>query len=108
MRLVCEETDKVIANVETRKGDLRGADFREIIPEFKEATKEGREIHHRLSQLYPRESELEEEHYGRALRLPNTTHPNVPIGDESQARVVELVGQKPGEEVEQHNYMLSS
>uniref|UniRef100_A0A674CRR8 Serine--tRNA ligase, mitochondrial n=1 Tax=Salmo trutta TaxID=8032 RepID=A0A674CRR8_SALTR len=137
MRLVCEETDKVIANVETRKGDLRGADVREIvcvwqqleavrkeisqlekqkkvishrvralvdqndkkalanIPEFKEATKEGREIRHRLSQLYPRESELEEEHYGRALRLPNTTHPDVPIGDESQARVVELVGQKP-------------
>ncbi|XP_029536551.2 serine--tRNA ligase, mitochondrial [Oncorhynchus nerka] len=137
MRLVCEETDKVIANVETRKGDLRGADVREIvyvwqqleavrkeishlekqkkvishrvralvdqndkkslanIPEFKEATKEGREIRHRLTQLYPRESELEEEHYGRALRLPNTTHPDVPIGDESQARVVELVGQKP-------------
>ncbi|CAB1348755.1 unnamed protein product [Coregonus sp. 'balchen'] len=137
MRLVCEDTDKVIANVETRKGDLRGADVREIvcvwqqlevvrkeisqleeqkkvishrvrtlvdqndkkalanIPEFKEATKEGREIRHRLSRLYPRESELEEEHYGRALRLPNTTHPDVPIGDESQARVVELVGQKP-------------
>lgn len=31
MRLVCEETDKVIANVETRKGDLRGADVREIV-----------------------------------------------------------------------------
>uniref|UniRef100_A0A4W5QY60 Seryl-tRNA synthetase 2, mitochondrial n=1 Tax=Hucho hucho TaxID=62062 RepID=A0A4W5QY60_9TELE len=113
MRLVCEETDKVIANVETRKWDLRGADVREIvsvfvwqqlevvheeisqleeqkkmsqssvnpylhqIPEFKEATKEGREIRHRLT-----------------LRLPNTTHPD-PIGDESQSRVMELLGQKP-------------
>uniref|UniRef100_A0A4W5NFH3 serine--tRNA ligase n=1 Tax=Hucho hucho TaxID=62062 RepID=A0A4W5NFH3_9TELE len=110
MRLVCEETDKVIANVETRKGDLRGADVREIVCVWqqleavrKEISRlendtnncEGREIRHRLSQLYPRESELEEEHYGRALRLPNTTHPNVPIGDESQARVLELVGQKP-------------
>ncbi|KAM6959240.1 serine--tRNA ligase, mitochondrial [Aplochiton taeniatus] len=136
MGLVCEETDKVIANVESRKGDLRGEDVREIVrvwqqlqtvrkdiseleqrkkqisesvralveqndkkslgnlPEYKQAREEGREIRGRLSKLYPRESDLEQEHYGRALRLPNTTHPDVPIGDESQARVVELVGQK--------------
>ena len=31
MRLVCEETDKVIANVENRKGGLRGDDVREIV-----------------------------------------------------------------------------
>ncbi|XP_071753394.2 serine--tRNA ligase, mitochondrial [Centroberyx gerrardi] len=137
MRLVCEETDKVMANVESRKGDLRGDDVREIVcvwqqlqavrkdisdleaqkkyisdsvralvdkndkkalatlPEYNQARQRGREIRSRLSQLYPKESELEQEHYGRALRLPNTTHPDVPIGDESQARVVELVGQKP-------------
>ncbi|KAL0972783.1 hypothetical protein UPYG_G00194700 [Umbra pygmaea] len=137
MRLVCEETDKVIANVENRKGDLKGADVREIvcvwkqlevvrkditqleeqkkvisdrvraladqndkktlanIPEFQEATRAGREIRQRLSQLYPLQSGLEQEHYSKALKLPNTTHPDVPIGDESQARVLELVGQKP-------------
>ncbi|KAJ7990195.1 hypothetical protein DPEC_G00297790 [Dallia pectoralis] len=137
MRLVCEETDKVIANVESRKGDLRGDDVREIvrvwkqlealrrdithlegrkkvisdrvralvdqndkktlanIPEFQEATREGREIRQRLAQLSPQESQLEREHYNQALRLPNTTHPDVPIGDESQARVLELIGQKP-------------
>lgn len=31
MRAVCEETDKVIANVENRKGDLRGDDVRKIV-----------------------------------------------------------------------------
>ena len=31
MRAVCEETDKVIANVESRKGDLRGDDVRKIV-----------------------------------------------------------------------------
>lgn len=31
MRGVCEETDKVIANVENRKGDLRGDDVRKIV-----------------------------------------------------------------------------
>uniref|UniRef100_A0A6Q2ZBR7 serine--tRNA ligase n=1 Tax=Esox lucius TaxID=8010 RepID=A0A6Q2ZBR7_ESOLU len=121
MRLVCEETDQVIANVESRKGDLRGEDVREIVSfsqleavrrditqleeqkkvisdrvrALVQATREGRDIRLRLVQLYPRESELEQEHYNRALRLPNTTHPDVPIGDESQARVLELIGQKP-------------
>lgn len=31
MRAVCEETDKVIANVESRKGDLRADDVRKIV-----------------------------------------------------------------------------
>ncbi|KAG8002234.1 Serine--tRNA ligase [Nibea albiflora] len=137
MRGVCEETDKVIANVENRKGDLRGDDVRKIVcvwqelqavrteisgleeqkrhisetvkglvakndkkalashPEYTQALQKGREIRNRLNQLYPKETELDQEHYGRALRLPNTSHPDVPVGDESQARVVELVGQKP-------------
>ncbi|TKS81424.1 Serine--tRNA ligase, mitochondrial [Collichthys lucidus] len=137
MRGVCEETDKVIANVENRKGDLRGDDVRKIVcvwqelqtvrteisgleeqkrhiaetikalvtkndkkalasrPEYTQALQRGREIRNRLNQLYPKETELDQEHYGRALRLPNTSHPDVPVGDESQARVVELVGQKP-------------
>uniref|UniRef100_A0A667XX30 Serine--tRNA ligase, mitochondrial n=1 Tax=Myripristis murdjan TaxID=586833 RepID=A0A667XX30_9TELE len=122
MTLVCEHTDKVMANVESRKGDLRGDDVRDIVcvwqqlqairrdisdleeqknhisdtvralvawclcvsplfimqlPEYNQARQRGREIRTTLSQLYPRESELEQEHYGRALRLPNTTHPDV-------------------------------
>ncbi|KAM9318860.1 serine--tRNA ligase, mitochondrial isoform 2-T2 [Pholidichthys leucotaenia] len=65
------------------------------LPEYTQAVQKGREIRNRLNQLYNKESELDREYYGRALRLPNTTHPDVPVGDESQARVVELVGQKP-------------
>ncbi|XP_069003609.1 serine--tRNA ligase, mitochondrial [Embiotoca jacksoni] len=137
MRAVCEETDKVTAEVENRKGDLRGDDVSKIVcvwqelqavrteiseleeekrhisdtvkalvskkdkkalanlPEYSQALQKGREIRNRLNLLHAKESELDEEHYGRALRLPNTTHPDVPVGDESQARVVELVGQKP-------------
>ncbi|XP_035010510.2 serine--tRNA ligase, mitochondrial isoform X1 [Hippoglossus stenolepis] len=137
MREVCEETDKVIANVESRKGDLRPDDVRKIVcvwqelqavrteiseleklkrhisdtvralvkkndkkalanlQEYTQALQKGREIRSRLNQLYTAETELDQEHYSRALRLPNTTHPDVPVGDESQARVVELVGEKP-------------
>ncbi|XP_008290390.1 serine--tRNA ligase, mitochondrial [Stegastes partitus] len=137
MRWVCEETDKVIANVENRKGDLTGDDVRKIVcvwqqlqavrteiseleeekrrisetvralvskkdkkalanvPEYSQSLQKGRDIRNRLIHLYSRETELDQEHYVRALRLPNTSHPDVPVGDESQARVVELVGQKP-------------
>lgn len=31
MRTVCEETDKVISNVENRKGDLKGDDVKKIV-----------------------------------------------------------------------------
>ncbi|KAM7413574.1 hypothetical protein PAMA_020787 [Pampus argenteus] len=137
MTAVCEQTDAVIANVESRKGNLRGEDVRDIVcvwqqlqavrteiselevqkkrisetvkelvakngkkaitnlPEYNQALKKGRDIRSRLNQLLPKEAELDQEHYGRALLLPNTTHPDVPVGDESQARVMELVGQKP-------------
>uniref|UniRef100_A0A087X9J9 Serine--tRNA ligase, mitochondrial n=2 Tax=Poecilia formosa TaxID=48698 RepID=A0A087X9J9_POEFO len=136
MGAVCEETDKVIANVENRKGDLRGDDVRKIVsvwqelqavrteisklekeklrisetvrtlvkqkdkdvlanlPEYTQALQKGRDVRNRLNQLYLRDAELDQEHYSQALRLPNNTHPDVPVGDESQARVVELVGRK--------------
>ncbi|KAJ8280250.1 hypothetical protein GJAV_G00052310 [Gymnothorax javanicus] len=137
MRLVCEDMDKVIENVENRKGDLRGTDVPRIVsvwnqlqevklkihdletekkeisaqvqalverhekdvlptlPEYEKARVRGRGVRVSLNQLYPQESELEERYYLQALRLPNTTHPSVPIGDESQAKVVDLVGEKP-------------
>lgn len=89
------------------------------LPEYSQGVQRGREIRTRLSQLCPREMELDQNFYEGALRLPNATHPDVvrtrpvhanpletkvtflscsqPVGDQSQARVVELVGQKPGE-----------
>uniref|UniRef100_A0A672J4S2 Serine--tRNA ligase, mitochondrial n=1 Tax=Salarias fasciatus TaxID=181472 RepID=A0A672J4S2_SALFA len=141
MTAVCEETDKVIRDVENRKGDLRGDEVRKIVcvwqelqavrsavselekerkhisdtvkalvvrkfcfkslsfvlqvPEYTQALQRGREIRNKLNQLSLRQTELEEEHYSQALRLPNSSHPDVPVGDESQARVVEFVGEKP-------------
>uniref|UniRef100_A0A8C9DUC4 Serine--tRNA ligase, mitochondrial n=1 Tax=Prolemur simus TaxID=1328070 RepID=A0A8C9DUC4_PROSS len=41
------------------------------------------------------ETQLEEQFYLQALKLPNQTHPDVPVGDESQARVRHVVGDKP-------------
>ncbi|XP_068173383.1 serine--tRNA ligase, mitochondrial isoform X2 [Antennarius striatus] len=65
------------------------------LPEVTQILQRGRDLRHQLNDLYLQESELEEKHYTQALRLPNTTHPDVPVGDESRARLVELVGQKP-------------
>lgn len=47
------------------------------LQEYGQALQEGRKIRMRLGQLYTKETELDREHYNRALRLPNTTHPDV-------------------------------
>ncbi|XP_036414855.1 serine--tRNA ligase, mitochondrial [Colossoma macropomum] len=136
MRPVCEETERLITDLQNRKGDLGTADVRTIVSvwkqllevqkeieeleekkkvvsaavralveqhdkkvlaelaEYRTAREEGRGIRARLNELYPQQSDLEQQYYCRALRLPNRTHPDVPIGDESKARVVEMVGQK--------------
>ncbi|XP_055052056.2 serine--tRNA ligase, mitochondrial [Misgurnus anguillicaudatus] len=99
-----QNVQKEISELEKRK-DVISAKVRAIVDshdkstlsslvEYRTFREEGRELRERLTQLYLQESELEKEHYCRALRLPNKTHPSVPIGDESHARVVELVGQR--------------
>ncbi|KAK2088392.1 seryl-tRNA synthetase [Saguinus oedipus] len=65
-------------------------------PQYQSLRARGREIRKELVPLYPRVAQLEEEFYLQALRLPNQTHPDVPVGDESQARVLHVVGDKPG------------
>ncbi|XP_027286318.1 serine--tRNA ligase, mitochondrial isoform X3 [Cricetulus griseus] len=64
-------------------------------PRYQGLRARGREIRKQLTPLYPRETQLEEEFYQQALRLPNQTHPDTPVGDESQARVLRVVGDKP-------------
>uniref|UniRef100_A0A7N4V6F5 Serine--tRNA ligase, mitochondrial n=1 Tax=Sarcophilus harrisii TaxID=9305 RepID=A0A7N4V6F5_SARHA len=64
-------------------------------PVYQSTRARGRAIRTRLAALYADEAHLEELFYTRALRLPNETHPDVPVGDESQARVLEVVGEKP-------------
>uniref|UniRef100_A0A8C8RSV8 serine--tRNA ligase n=1 Tax=Pelusios castaneus TaxID=367368 RepID=A0A8C8RSV8_9SAUR len=70
--------------------------FLEQLPDYHILRKRGREIRSQLSSRCQEETELDEKYYLKALKLPNWTHPDVPIGDESQARVVEVVGEKPG------------
>ncbi|VCW67492.1 unnamed protein product [Gulo gulo] len=65
-------------------------------PQYQSLRARGREIRKLLMVLYPKETQLEEDFFLRALRLPNQTHPDVPVGDESQARVLHVVGDKPG------------
>ncbi|XP_059761282.1 serine--tRNA ligase, mitochondrial isoform X3 [Balaenoptera ricei] len=64
-------------------------------PQYQSLRARGREIRKQLMLLYPKEAQLEEQFYLQALRLPNQTHPDVPVGDESQARVLHVVGDKP-------------
>ncbi|XP_078389449.1 serine--tRNA ligase, mitochondrial [Cetorhinus maximus] len=64
-------------------------------PDFSGLRNRGKEIRLELNALYQQESHLDEHFYLKALKLPNWTHPSVPIGDESQARVVETIGDKP-------------
>ncbi|CAO2626169.1 Serine--tRNA ligase, mitochondrial [Lemmus lemmus] len=64
-------------------------------PQYQGLRARGREIRKQLTPLYPRETQLEEQLYLQALRLPNQTHPDTPVGDESQARVLRVVGDKP-------------
>lgn len=64
-------------------------------PQYQALRARGREIRKQLVLLYPRETQLEEQFYLHALRLPNQTHPDTPIGDESQARVLHVIGDKP-------------
>ncbi|XP_058136197.1 serine--tRNA ligase, mitochondrial isoform X2 [Dasypus novemcinctus] len=64
-------------------------------PEYQSLRARGQEIRKQLMPLYPKEAQLEELFYLQALKLPNQTHPDVPAGDESQARVLQVVGEKP-------------
>nr|XP_056703561.1 serine--tRNA ligase, mitochondrial [Euleptes europaea] len=67
----------------------------QLPPAYTALRERGRELRLQLNVLRHEETVLDEKYYLSALKLPNRTHPDVPIGDESQARVVEVVGEKP-------------
>ncbi|KAM6360772.1 serine--tRNA ligase, mitochondrial-like, partial [Pluvialis apricaria] len=68
----------------------------EALPAYAALRARGRQIRLELQALLAQEAALEERFYLTALQLPNRTHPEAPVGDESQARVLEVVGEKPG------------
>eukprot|EP00069_Balaena_mysticetus_P003034 bmy_16332T0 len=95
MEPLCAYPEEAARTLELRKGELRSEDLPAIDPQYESLRARGREIRKQLMLLYPKEAQLEEQFYLRALRLPNQTHPDVPVGDESQARVLHVVGDKP-------------
>ncbi|XP_066494616.1 serine--tRNA ligase, mitochondrial [Tiliqua scincoides] len=99
------ELQEEIAKLEAKKEEV-AREVRDLVknqdsktlqslPLYNALRKRGRELRLQLSVLRQEETALDEKYYLRALKLPNKTHPDVPIGDESQARVVEVVGEKP-------------
>uniref|UniRef100_A0A8C3Q244 serine--tRNA ligase n=1 Tax=Chrysolophus pictus TaxID=9089 RepID=A0A8C3Q244_CHRPC len=65
------------------------------VPEYTALRERGRAVRLQLRELLVEEAALDERFYLHALQLPNSTHPAAPVGDESQARVLEVVGEKP-------------
>ncbi|NXQ29559.1 SYSM protein, partial [Alaudala cheleensis] len=65
------------------------------LPELAALLERGRSLRGQLRELEAEESDLEQRFYLGALQLPNRTHPAVPVGDQSQARLLEVVGEKP-------------
>ncbi|KAM7339993.1 hypothetical protein ACRRTK_000608 [Alexandromys fortis] len=84
-----------IQSLEAEKEAVAKAVRALLDPQYQGLRARGREIRKQLTPLYPRETQLEEQFYLQALRLPNQTHPDTPVGDESQARVLRVVGNKP-------------
>ncbi|NWY22258.1 SYSM protein, partial [Aphelocoma coerulescens] len=66
------------------------------LPELAALRERGRSLRGQLRVLEAEESDLEQRFYLGALQLPNRTHPAVPVGDQSQARLLEVAGEKPG------------
>ncbi|POI20969.1 hypothetical protein CIB84_015284 [Bambusicola thoracicus] len=100
-----EEVRAAIARLEAEKEEVALAvhglvtahakDTLHAVPEYAALRERGRAVRLQLKELLAEEAALDERFYLRALQLPNSTHPAAPVGDESQARVLEVVGEKP-------------
>jgi seryl-tRNA synthetase len=55
----------------------------------------GKQLKVEYYEVKEQESALKDEVYGLASRIPNSTHPESPIGPEENAKVVQLIGNKP-------------
>ncbi|XP_031463008.1 serine--tRNA ligase, mitochondrial isoform X2 [Phasianus colchicus] len=100
-----EEVRAGIARLEAEKEEVALAvhalvtthskDTLHAVPEYTALRERGRAVRLQLRELLAEEAALDERFYLHALQLPNSTHPAAPVGDESQARVLEVVGEKP-------------
>ncbi|XP_062454193.1 serine--tRNA ligase, mitochondrial [Rhea pennata] len=97
------EVREAIARLEAEKVEvalrvkaLLASHTKEAAETLAEQRARGRRLRLQLQELLPAEAALEQRFYLKALQLPNRSHPEAPLGDQSQARVVEVVGEKPG------------
>ncbi|XP_065511253.1 serine--tRNA ligase, mitochondrial isoform X2 [Caloenas nicobarica] len=89
------EVRAAIAELEAEKGRVAQGVRGLMLPVYHALRAQGRQVRLRLRALEAEEAALEQRFYPRALRLPNRSHPDTPVGDESQARVLEVLGEKP-------------
>ncbi|XP_075042913.1 serine--tRNA ligase, mitochondrial [Mixophyes fleayi] len=90
-----EEEKTQIANEVKGLTQTHDRQSMQSLPRYLSIRNRGKEIRQQLTALYQQETEQEESFYLEALKLPNRTHPDTPVGDESNARVLEVVGVKP-------------
>ncbi|XP_064359068.1 serine--tRNA ligase, mitochondrial isoform X2 [Dromaius novaehollandiae] len=99
------EAEEAIARLEAEKEQValrvkellaaHAKESAEALPEVAALRARGRRLRLRLRELLPAAAALERRLFLAALRLPNRSHPAAPLGDQSQARVLEVVGEKP-------------
>ncbi|CAI9553071.1 unnamed protein product [Staurois parvus] len=65
------------------------------LPSYQSIIIRGKEIRKQLTAFQKEELALEDSFYIQALKLPNRTYPGTPVGDESNARELEVLGVKP-------------
>ncbi|KAL4426351.1 hypothetical protein ABPG77_004645 [Micractinium sp. CCAP 211/92] len=86
-----QETDRLRAARNENSSAMKG----KLEPEQRAALIErGKEIKAELEGLEARLVQLEEQLQREGQRLPNMTHPDVPVGGEDQSTVLQLVGEK--------------
>ncbi|XP_068766356.1 serine--tRNA ligase, mitochondrial isoform X1 [Struthio camelus] len=100
-----EEVEEAIARLQADKAQValrvkallaaQPKEAAEALPEYAALRARGRRLRLGLRDLLAEAAALEQRYLRRALRLPNRSHPAAPVGDESQARVVEVLGEKP-------------
>ncbi|XP_018432400.1 PREDICTED: serine--tRNA ligase, mitochondrial [Nanorana parkeri] len=90
-----QEEKKQIANQIKNLTLIHDGQSLQSLPSYQSMRNRGKEIRQQLTTFYQQETALEDSFYLRALKIPNRTHPNTPVGDESNARELQVVGVKP-------------
>lgn len=74
-------------------------------PEVKKAALEGKVLKERLVEVTAQLEDVENRLLSLALRLPNDTHPDVPVGPESAAKLLSEHGSRPTEASPQRDHV---